>query len=128
MNTELHRALLQPTDGVVGLADDLLRACPKEGLQIDWHADRCWVYGTDGAAIIDVPLRKSAFRAMLARVACLCNDWKPDSVSPYRGDGELALDKNPEATFRVTFVNTPDEQRLTIMVLSATHANHVAKP
>jgi hypothetical protein len=62
----------------------------------------------------DVPLPKSVFRAILARLAALCNERTPNSVSPYRGEGECSVGTNPPVVFRVAFVNTPGEQRLEV--------------
>ncbi len=109
-----QRALALPANGVIGLVDDLLSMCRHHELQLDWQANRCRVssFGGDGEESIDVPLRKSVFRAILARLAVLCNERIPDSVSPYGGVGELSVGPNPGTVFRVTFVNTPDEQRL----------------
>ena len=56
---------------------------------------------------------------MLARVAVLCNEWNPDSVAPYGGEGELTRDNNAPAVFRATFANTTDEQWLNLLPLSA---------
>jgi hypothetical protein len=112
----VRRALANPTRGVVGLVDDLLAVCLEHGLQLDWQADRCRVRspGGDWEEVVDVPLRKSAFRAILARVAALCNEHVPNSVSPYGGQGELSVGENA-AVFRVTFDNTPAEQRLELI-------------
>jgi hypothetical protein len=109
--------LERPAGGVVGLVDDLMRLCQEHGLQLDWQAASCRVCSlTDGwEEVIDRPLRKSAFRALLARVAALCNERNPDSVSPYGGQGELAIGPDPAAVFRVSFANTPDEQWLQLV-------------
>ena len=40
---------------------------------------------------IDVPLQKSVVRAALARVAVLCNERIPGSVSPFGGQGRLRM-------------------------------------
>jgi hypothetical protein len=120
----LRQALENPTNGVAGVVDDLLRACPERGLQLDCQGDRCRVvvHGTNGEEI-DVPLRKSVFRALLARLAVLCNQRRPDSVSPYGGDGELAIGE-PETVFRVTFVNTADQQKVDLKpVLAASNGS-----
>jgi hypothetical protein len=110
----LHRVLLQPERGVIGLVDDLLAMCHEHGLQLDWQADRYCVRfnGGDWEELTDVALRKSVFRAILARVAVLCNECTPNSVSLYGGQGELAVGSNPQKAFKVAFVNTPAEQRL----------------
>jgi hypothetical protein len=119
-----RRVLVNPTGGIVGLVDDLLRGCPESGLQLDWQAGCCRVrsVGGDGKELLDVPLRKSVFRAILARVAVLCNERAPNSVSSYGGQGELSVDANPAAVFRVAFVNTPATQKLELRTaaLSAT--------
>src|SRR5882724_2480618 len=110
----LRSAFERPTRGVVGLVDDLLRVCQEQSLQLDWQTDRCRVRSlTDGSEEVrDRPLRKSVFRAILARVAALCNERKPNSVSPYGGQGELLVSTDPPAIFRVAFANTTDEQKL----------------
>ncbi|HUY35359.1 MAG TPA: hypothetical protein VMV69_21625 [Pirellulales bacterium] len=62
--------------------------------------------------MIELPLRKSVFRAMLARMAVLCNERTPNSVSPYGGRGELTFGVNPTVVFRVIFANTGAEQKM----------------
>src|SRR5438046_4050369 len=113
----LRSAFERPTRGVVGLVDDLLRLCPEQGLRLEWQADRCRVrsLANGSEAVFDRPLRKSVFRAILARVAALCNERSPNSVSPYGGQGELLVGADPPAPFRVTFANTPDEQKLELI-------------
>jgi hypothetical protein len=107
----LRRVLAHPGHGVVGLVDDLLGLCRDQGLQLDWRADCCRVRSLVGGAeeVVDVAFRKSVRRAILARVAALCNERRPNSVSPYGGQGELSIG-DPATVFRVSFTNTPDEQ------------------
>ncbi|MBY0459974.1 MAG: hypothetical protein K2V38_21870 [Gemmataceae bacterium] len=58
------------------------------------------------------------FRAALARVAALCNEQHPGSVTPYRGEGEVVVppphspNRSPPSTCYVSFINTPSEQHL----------------
>jgi hypothetical protein len=120
LSRSLRSVFERPGEGAVALVDDLLRMCPDRGLQIHWHANRCSVRsGANGSEdVLDFPLRRSVFRAMLARVAALCNERQPHSVSPYGGQGELVLDADPPAVFRVTFQNKTDEQRLDLIPLS----------
>jgi hypothetical protein len=117
LSEALQRAFERPERGVVGLVEDLLRLCPEQGLHLDWQAERCRVRGLgDGAeAVLDWPLRKSVFRALLARVAALCNERSPNSVSPYRGRGEVRVSADPSAIVHVTFANTTDEQKLELI-------------
>src|SRR5436190_13085213 len=93
----LRHALGHPTRGVVGLVDDLLEVCRESGLQIEWQGNGCHARSRadDAAAWFEVSLRKSVFRTILARVAVLCNEHCPDSVSPYGGQGKLAVGTNP---------------------------------
>jgi hypothetical protein len=116
--TEAFRsAIEQPAHGVVGLVDDLLRLCREQGLRLDWQGDCCRVRPLTGGPeeLIEGPLRKSVLRAILARLAALCNERAPNSVSPYGGQAELTVGANPATTFRVNFTNTPGEQRLELI-------------
>jgi hypothetical protein len=110
----LGRIIMHPTGGVVSLVDELLLVCGEHGLQLDWQAEHCRVrsFGGGWEELTEIPLRKSVFRAILARIAVLCNERSPNSVSPYGGQGELSSETNPPTVFRVTFANTPEEQKL----------------
>lgn len=121
----LRDAIENPTRGVVGLVDDLLNACRENGLQLDWQASRCCVRSVGGAwgDLLEAPLKKSVFRAILARIAALCNEQTPGSVSTYGGQSELSVGANPAALIRVTFVNTLAEQKLELITESAAAAS-----
>jgi hypothetical protein len=110
----LRDAVNNPTRGVVGLVDDLLKVCQEHALQVDWRADLWRVRPLAGGPdeLIDQPPRKSVFRAVLARVAALCNERRPNSVSPYGGHGTLSIGPDDATVFQVSFANTPDEQWL----------------
>src|SRR5207253_3328899 len=110
----LRQALATPTRGVLGLVDDLIAVSREHGLQLEWTANHCRVRFQEGdlPACIEVPFRKSVVRAALARIAVLCNQRNPNSVSPYGGHGELLVGAEKATATRVAFVNTPDEQRL----------------
>ena len=112
----IQRAFEPSRRGVVGLVDDLLGLCRDQQLRFDFRDGRCYVrpLGTDVQEPVEVPLRKSVFRAVLARVAALCNEQRPDSVTPYRGEGELSIGTGPPAALHVAFTNGPDEQRLEV--------------
>jgi len=110
----LQSALLAPNRGVLGLVDELLAISRDHSLHVAWEGGRCRVQFVEGglAGQIEVPLQKTVLRAALARVAVLCNERLPNSVSLYGGQGELLLDADPTKTIRVLFINTPDEQIL----------------
>jgi class 3 adenylate cyclase len=112
----LQKAFDPTARGVVGVVDELLGLCREQGLQFDWHANRCRVrpLGGEPQEPIEVPLQKTVFRAILARMAALCNERAPNSTSPYGGNGECTVGANPATVFRVTFTNTPGEQRLEV--------------
>lgn len=116
----LKRAFEPTRRGVVGLVDDLLGLCREQGLQLDWQAKQCRArpIGAGPQESTEIPLPRSVFRAVLARLAVLCNERIPDSVSPYGGEGELSVHTNPPTVFRVSFANTPSEQRLEIRRLA----------
>jgi hypothetical protein len=112
----IRDALLSPSGGIVGLVESLLTICKTHGLQLNWQAERCRVCSINGESVelIDVPLRKSVFRAVLARVAVLCNECEPNSISPYGGHGRLRAIGDSATEFGVIFVNTADEQYLEV--------------
>lgn len=123
MNTTSHlagaleSAFEHPTGGVVGLVDDLLRLCPEQGLQFHWQADRCRIRSPANGSedLLNCHLGKSVFRAILARLATLCNQRTPNSVSPFGGQGELLIGVGPPTIFKVAFTNTTDEQELELI-------------
>ena len=118
---ELIRRAFEPTQrGVVGLVDNLLDLCRQQGLQLDWQANRCLVrpLGAEPQESAELLLPKFVFRALLARMAVLCNERTPNSVSPYGGEGELSVGTSPPTVFRVAFTNTPGEQGLEVRRLA----------
>jgi hypothetical protein len=111
---EFQRAVMHPTGAIVGLVDGVLTLCREHGLELDWNLDRCLLRPAGGIAdeTVSVLLRKSVFRAVLARFAILCRERVPESVSMYGGTGELLFGTHPPAVFKVSFSNTPDAQWL----------------
>src|SRR5205807_2565169 len=111
--------------------DDLLKICGDYGLQIDWRADyiRIRSHGGGWEELMGVPFRNSVFRAILARVAVLCNERIPNSVSPYGVQGEVAINANPPLVVQVTFTNTLAEQTLRLLPASeaAETSRHIAR-
>lgn len=109
----IRRVLASSARGVVGLVDDLLTVCQDHKLQLDWQANRCRVRPSGGNwdDWIDVPFRKSVIRAILARLATLCNEHGATAISPYGGDGELSTGHGQAAVFKLSLTNTSDEQK-----------------
>lgn len=76
-------------------------------------------FGANPQESLDIPLPKSVFRAALARVAAVCNEQDPQSVTPYRGEGDIVVlpletsfSRNVISTCCVSFTNTPSDQQL----------------
>ncbi len=120
---DLIRPRFVPTRrGVVGLVDELLRICQDRELDLDWHEGQCRVrsIGAVPEETFEAALPKSVFRALLARLAALCNQRSSGSVSPYGGEGQLTIGDDPTVILSVTFTNTPDEQRVRLMPMHKT--------
>ena len=124
----LTRALIQPVGGVVGLVDELITVSRQQRIELTWHVDLCQIAltSTNPPAEITVPMSRAVFRAMLARIATLCNASHPDSVSPYGGRGELVCGSDPALTVAVIFENTTDQQSLKLMARSPRVAHQAA--
>src|SRR5688500_17587756 len=103
-----------PSEGIVALVDERLMLWHEHGHQLACRRAGCRIRSQAGGsdAMIEGPSRLSVFRAILARLAALCNARNPASVSAYGGQGELSIGANPATLFRVSFVNTPGEQWL----------------
>ncbi len=126
----LRRIITHPTGGVPGLVDEMLAICSEHALELDWRAERCRFRSLDGEweELTDVPLRQSVFRAILARVAVLCNEQIPNSVSPYGGQGQISAGGNSAVLFRVSFTNTTAEQKLEWVTETGPDTNAVRRP
>lgn len=100
----LHKVFEPTPRGVVGAVDELLLLCHDHPLQLEWRDGACHVQ----PGPVEVPLPKSVFRAVLARLAVLCGG----TVSPYGGTAELVTAAGP--AYHIEFANTPGEQRLAV--------------
>jgi hypothetical protein len=114
ITVQLQHILTQPAGAITGLVDDLLLLCREHRLQLDWNADGCRVRSSagNGAEVVAIPVRKSVFRAILARLAVLCNERQPNAVSAYGGQGEIVV---AGCVFQVFFTNTTAEQTLQLL-------------
>jgi hypothetical protein len=111
----LGRAIARPTGAILGLVDELLAASAQQGIQVAWRDGHCKVRTLidESPDLIYAPLGKSVIRAVLARIAVLCNERNPNSVTPYGGQGEILV--SPGSVLRVAFINTPGEQKLELV-------------
>lgn len=107
----IRRALTVPTRGVLGLVDELLAVACEQDIRLRWQDGQCLVSAPTVDPPIGVPVPKSVVRAVLARIAALCNERVPDSVTPYGGEGEVSVG-DTVTVVRARFVNSPEEQSL----------------
>jgi hypothetical protein len=116
---QVRCALSSSKGGVLGLVDELLAASIKHDLLLAWEAGHCYVSFPNGGPVdrVDVPMPKSVFRAVLARIAVLCNEQNPNSVSAWAGQGQVAADSDSAKAIGVVFVNTPEKQSLELGVV-----------
>jgi hypothetical protein len=108
------KALMVPgSRGIIDNVDDLVRLSRDIQVTLERRDDRIWIRSTaiEPGEEIELPWQRY-FRVVLARIAALCNERVPESVSPYGGSGELSIPGDPGATSRAVFVNTAGEQRL----------------
>lgn len=120
----LRRAFAPTQGGIVGLTDQFLAACAGSDVEIRRVGDRLgcnWTINGETQAV-SVPLPSAAFRTILARIAALCNDHRPNAVTPYGGTALLVVKGTPPRIVRVSFVNTPNEQRLEVKGVDQTAA------
>ena len=112
----LRRAFAPTQGGIVGLTNQILEACVGGDVTFTRVGDRCVCQRTVGGETQEVPLPlpPAGFRTILARIAALCNESSPNSVTPYGGEGLLPVQGPPLAVVRVAFVNTPNDQRLEV--------------
>ncbi len=112
-------SILHSSGNVIEFVDALLKVCQEQRLHVRWQTDGCRIRSLRGGRQEQIAesLPKARFRAILARVAALCNDHSPDSISPYGGQGTLALASDRKPAIRVLFANTPDEQWLDLRPL-----------
>src|SRR5271165_2520640 len=109
---QVLRAFVPGARGVVGLVEDLLQLCEQQRLRLTIDGGRCCVgpVGQDEQEDFELPLSKSVFRAVLARIAAICNEQRPSSVTPYHGEAEIVFSANSPLICRINFANTPDDQ------------------
>jgi hypothetical protein len=115
--TALSHVLSNPRGGIVGVVDDLLELCREHHLRLEWRAERYRVRSVDGPweELQYIRVRKPIFRDLLARLAVLCNNRIPNSVSLYGGTGELSVGANPPTVFRVNIANKADQQHFELV-------------
>jgi hypothetical protein len=123
----LRQAFATTPRGVVGLTEQLLGAFVGGDVEFERVGDHCVCRWSDSGDIQEatVPLPPAAFRTILARIAVLCNERSPHSVTPYGGKGLLTVNGEAEAFFQVAFVNTPEKQRLELKSLRLEALNAV---
>jgi len=116
---ELQALLLQPTRSIIEIVDRLLSISLEHHLQIDWRENTLRVHQGDGDwEQLKVSIRKSIFRAILARLATLANESTPNSVSLYEGRGKVSVSDHPDLLIHFSFSNSLGDQWLELAAVS----------
>jgi len=131
----LQQIFVAPTNGVVGIVDDLMAICGHAGLQIEWRDEHCLIRPLGGQipAPLQIPARKSVFRAILARVAYLSDRFRTvgqGGVSPYGGECWFWSSGTFERGlyFHAIFINTAAQQQLTLHQVEPTSRTDAPAP
>jgi hypothetical protein len=105
-----------PENGVVGLVDELLENCRLGPCRLTWISNQVtWESLLTGELeMMEVTLRKSVLRAVIARLVAMASQGLADPVNPYGGRGRIADELHPETAFQISFINTQDDQRLEV--------------
>lgn len=122
IDDRMRRAFAPTSGGIVALTDQILSACIGSDVELTRVGNQIVSRWTSDAETVETPapLPVAGFRTILARVAALCAESNPDTVTPYGGDVSLTLKGPPPTAVRVVFANTPSEQRLEICSTNAT--------
>jgi hypothetical protein len=102
----LRRAFAPTQGGIVGLTDQLLEACAGSDVEFKRVGNRCvcnWTVNGETKEEV-VPLPPAAFRTVLARIAALCNEYSPNAVTPYGGEGLLTVKGPPPTVVRYALI------------------------
>lgn len=113
VSAKISNAVLHPADGITGIVDEMLVVCSDYRLKLEWEQENCRVHALDEdwSTVVPVPLKKSVFRAVLARVAVLCDELS-NTTSLYGGQGEVKTSGANPSRIRVKFENSPEKQQI----------------
>jgi hypoxanthine phosphoribosyltransferase len=106
-----------PSNGVIGLVEELLEFCRTGPFRFTWRPNRVsfkHVF-TGKPEEIELTIRNSVMRAAVARLAALASRGKSEAINPYGGKGQIHDDQHPETVYQIEFKNTEDEQLLEIL-------------
>ena len=117
----LRQSFSSPADGVPALVDEILAVAAANSLHLTWVEGMSVIRLVQEreATPLTVAVPRSVIRAVLARIATLCNEHEPGQVSPHRGLGLLSAPQSATLPAGPTlliaeFVNTPDKQSLSL--------------
>ena len=113
-----------PSDGVIGLVEELLAFCRTGPFRLSWRPHRvCFEHALTGKPEeIEVTIRNSVMRAAVARLAVLASRGRPEAINPFGGEGQIQDDQHPEISYQIEFKNTEEVQFLEITPI------HTPKP
>lgn len=110
---ELQVFLVRPNRSIIQIVDQLLSISLDHLLQIDWRDNILRVRQREGDwKQLELPIRKSIFRAILARLATLANESTPTSVSLYGGRSNVSVQGHPDLLIHFSCSNLTGDQWL----------------
>ena len=106
---------------VVKFSDELMQLCAEHELRLRLEPSQCVVESSGGKESIDVienPMRRSQFRAVLARIGAICSECSNRIMTPYGGDWEVSYSGDQSRRIRVSLHNTPNAQFVELEALN----------
>ena len=119
--TELLNAGANCEVDVVKFTHELMQLCTKHELRLRLEPSQCVVESIGGKESIDVienPMRRSQFRAVLARIVAICSECSNRIMTPYGGDWEISYGGDQNRRIRVSVQNTPNAQFVELEALN----------
>lgn len=119
--TELLNAGANSELDVVKFSDEFMQLCAIHELHLRLEPSQCVVESCGGKESIDMienSMRRSQFRAVLARIAAICSEGSNSIMTPYGGDWEVSYGGDQNRRIRVSIQNTPDAQFVELEALN----------
>ena len=119
--TELLNAGANCELDVVKFSDEFMQLCAEHELRLRLEPSQCVVEASGGKESIDVienPMRRSQFRAVLARIVAISSECSNSIMTPYGGDWEISYSGDQNRRIRVSVQNTPNAQFVELEALN----------
>jgi hypothetical protein len=105
----------KPQLGCVAIVDGILKIACKFPLKFEWAEDRCQLQILNSDQQTKMPIRKSTFRAIIARVATIASEKSFLAFNPSVGDENFSIGADVDIGLAARFENSPDRQMLELL-------------